>query len=356
MKAKVPKFERVYWFGAHKLFRDSRGKPVNTVLGKIHKPGLELLRNQGWRKVPSDDESVPEFAFTTRRGADFSAISSADLPQPRVRQLPQVCTNILDDKKLLSKALKCYKGVLGFPLTFSDLGECCLPEMLEDGRIYFLKHRHGVKGKAVYPLAPSSVLTQVKKLDNPQDFVLQEEVYPPLLDNGRKFTLRVHVLALQREAEEAVVYLYRDIIAVSHSGKYIPHKPDKGMHVSSHGKSQLSPSTLEHILGSNVDAVILSLKSIVKQVFEATCKQVFPQERDSWVTFCHLFGFDFILDTNKNAWLLEINSYPAFASGTMCKVDVKRYNRLLLDIVSIAVLRSSIEKTSFSECWSSNCK
>mmetsp|Transcript_17975 Transcript_17975/g.27827 ORF Transcript_17975/g.27827 Transcript_17975/m.27827 type:complete len:133 (-) Transcript_17975:1238-1636(-) len=55
----------------------------------------------------------------------------------------------------------------------------------------------------------------------------------------------------------------------------------------------------------------------------------------------HLFGFDVICDAEDQVWLLEVNSYPAIASGTMTGVPTRVYNRLISDLVAKVVLPSS---------------
>jgi hypothetical protein len=45
-----------------------------------------------------------------------------------------------------------------------------------------------------------------------------------------------------------------------------------------------------------------------------------------------------MVNTAGQVVLLEVNSYPAIASGTMCGVDVGVYTRLIGDLVRLLVL------------------
>ena len=44
------------------------------------------------------------------------------------------------------------------------------------------------------------------------------------------------------------------------------------------------------------------------------------------------------LSVRVQVWLLEVNSYPAIASGTMRAVDTHVYTELVRDVVSLVVL------------------
>lgn len=53
--------------------------------------------------------------------------------------------------------------------------------------------------------------------------------------------------------------------------------------------------------------------------------------------FYNIFGLDLMLDKMGKLFLLEANSNPAIASGTMSDVDYKVYEQLLKDIVDLVV-------------------
>ena len=226
-------------------------------------------------------------------GADFPAAGPG---LPRVRQLPQRCSAVLDDKARLAQCLEA-AGCAGIaPRTWTDLdaflqqhssvleqrsgagsGACAGSAAAPAGsgicsqgleaaaplaasgkeeqdpaagaagapaaghsQLWFLKHRHGVKGRSVYPFTSlPSLLARLRSLSGSQEgggsgreggsssqsacgagqpgrsggsyqpgssqrhgsplqqFVVQEGAAPPLLlPDGRKFTLRAHVLLL----------------------------------------------------------------------------------------------------------------------------------------------------------------
>ena len=88
----------IYWHGRHPQL--GWGSP----LGKLHRGGLAHLHEHGWRQVSfnaetdaADCATLPAMSWATRRaGLDFAA---DEVIAPIVRQLPQTCTDVLDDKR-----------------------------------------------------------------------------------------------------------------------------------------------------------------------------------------------------------------------------------------------------------------
>ena len=58
-------------------------------------------------------------------------------------------------------------------------------------------------------------------------------------------------------------------------------------------------------------------------------------KRQSCVKF---LDWIFIMDARGKAWLLEVNDYPAIASGTMEHVDTQVYTNLVRDLLRLVVL------------------
>lgn len=66
----------------------------------------------------------------------------------------------------------------------------------------FVKHRSGVKGQAVCVAHTRDDLKQLqqKLRHSAADFIVQQEVSPPMLLDGRKFVLRQHVLVVLQDS------------------------------------------------------------------------------------------------------------------------------------------------------------
>ncbi|EFN55580.1 hypothetical protein CHLNCDRAFT_57891 [Chlorella variabilis] len=445
---------RVYWQGAHATHLVS-GRPFQSPLGKLHAEGLALLGSAGWTRVPAADPRVPGFALTTRKGADFPAAGAG---LPAVRQFPQRCTAVLDDKRLLAECLEAEGCPHLAPRTWPD-AESFLHQhsasttaqapadwQLAAGGsrrgLWFLKHRHGVKGQAVHPFTSlPPLLERLRSLGGGggggggrQQWVVQEGVSPPLLlPDGRKFMLRAHVLLLllgssrqeqaqgQPQAQPAglagaagaagqlAAWVHRDVIVTPHArplcqpaagaGEAAAGAADPAVHVSSRGSSHPRPYLLSELrLGAQQQLDAEGQRagqqrgpgepwetgsgSLQRQLWHRVCeisaaavaaaarRGLVPGEADQRATLYHLLAFDFgVADAaaapppdpagqpsgqgaaaatpaagavqpprQPQVLLLEANSYPAIASGTMAAVPRAVYTRLMADLLSLVVL------------------
>jgi hypothetical protein len=195
-----------------------------------------------------------------------------------------------------------------------------------------------------------------------RDFVVQQEVLPMLLQ-GRKFVLRVHVLVVPQLAHQQQqdhpdygnptaaaaaaagggagrVFVHEDVIVLQHAKQYDPASDYSAVHISSRGRQHPPPVLLAHSqLPSHIQQSIWQqLQGLAVHSIHAVSDQLLPTKVHPGVVLYHLFGFDCMADAAGQVVLLEVNSYPAIASGTMSKVDVAVYNRLVGDLVRLLVL------------------
>jgi hypothetical protein len=251
------------------------------------------------------------------------------------------------------------------------------------GGSVFVKHRRGVKGQAVHVARTLQQLLQLQQRlrGSSRDFIVQQEV-PPLLLQGCKFVMRVHVLAVPQLAQQpqqlqqqqlqqqqqqqrdqqqqqqqqqqrqqqnrddpvaaaAVrVYVHKDVIVLQHAKPFDPASVDSAVHISSKGKHHPPPVLLaDSQLPTHLqDSIWKQLQQLAAKCIQAVCHLLLPLEVHPGVVLYHLFGFDCMVDAVGRVVLLEVNSYPAIASGTMCKVGVSVYTRLVGDLVRLLVL------------------
>ncbi|KAF0403928.1 tubulin-tyrosine ligase [Gigaspora margarita] len=155
-----------------------------------------------------------------------------------------------------------------------------------------------------------------------REWVIQRYISDPLLINGRKFHIRAYVLAVSKIR----VYLYKDMLALFALHTYKPDDiNDIFAHLTNtclqiHDESfkesdqvklfwelmQYSPEVDEKDLNS----IFEQIKNILGECFKAVVSEVtqfMPLENAF-----ELFGFDFLVDTSKNVYLLEANSFPDF--------------------------------------------
>jgi len=333
--------DRVFWRGGHATL--GWGSPI----GKLHREGLRVLtEGLGFQEVARDFDCCPAFYWSTRRAADFPATG---VGLPLIRQLPQANSGALDDKFrcacLLNAAAFTESGLA--PATYVDLP--ALRDALratppEDAHepLYFLKHRLGVKGQAVTPMRASAMLEWLTAQRRPSgEFVVQAEVPPALDGEGRKFVMRCHALVACRAGAMPAAWLHRDVIALAHASVYDLRANDKAVHVSQCGRRHPPPVLLEQLPPEHPAAapeLPARLKHLVARTLAAAAHELIPEPRCSRATLYSVLGLDVALESGSGQpQLLEVNSYPAVADGTMGQVPTAVYTRLVRDVVALLV-------------------
>lgn len=351
---------KVYWHGRHP------SSSYSSPLGKLHKQGLQHLTSLGWRCISISEEDaippiVPAFAWTTRKAGDFPA-SGPHLPL--VRPLPQANTACLDDKVLLARlALAdgrlralCPTTHIEFAVLWDELQKLDGPTSASFAqRRWFVKHRHGVKGRAVQPMRLPSLLTwlQAQRAADPDgtaaQYVVQEEVTPPALWEGRKFAVRCHALVAAQGRAPPRAWLHSDVIILPHARDFDATSDDRAVHISQAGKAH-PPPTLASLVPDDhpaaEEALWPRLKGLVGSCLRAAAPALFPSVRCEVSTLYSVLACDVALDARGMPFLLEVNSHCAIADGTMAAVPKAVYTRLVADVTSLLVLPALRERGS----------
>lgn len=147
-------------------------------------------------------------------------------------------------------------------------------------------------------------------------FVVQEYVQNPLLVDGRKFHLRVYVLAVGA----IKVYVYQNVLALFAGTKY--HPPD-GDNVDLRG--HLTNTCFQDETVDDLSVRVFSdlpigaeAKQKVMSDINAITGDLFAAAVADFVNFqpvpnsIEFFGLDFLVDENYNVSVLEVNAYPDF--------------------------------------------
>jgi hypothetical protein len=208
-----------HFFLTDKSSKSVGGKPF----GKAQRAVEDCLRASGWAQKPftvaSTSQSLASNAslvFVHPRSMVFSMHCSSCA---RFRQLSEACTRHLDDKRDLCINISA-AGFSIIPQTFPTLSSDLINQLLATEETverkhaqphWFLKHRLDSARPRVHPFASISELK--RKLEEIGErawpwYVLQKEVWPPLLLNGRKFVLRAHVFIHQKPGEKLRVYVH----------------------------------------------------------------------------------------------------------------------------------------------------
>ena len=374
---------KVLWNGVHPSLKDTSGRPLCSPLSKLT-PAVRkwLCDEHGWRSIdPSQtaertDRTLPVFSFTGRKGGDFASLTPDNAGWTVLAQLRGTFTEHVDCKLTLWRHVQQGGHAGRMPPT------CTATEMMHNGSAanhgggsndtnddaaaqpmitaqensatWFLKHRYGVKGQAVHVfMSADDARAWLLQKGNAalEYFVCQQEVPPFLVDN-RKFVIRAHVLLLTHPREQ--LHLHRGCICLPHSKEYTKDSQAKAVHISAAGKGHPPPFFLGD-LQEHVPDAFQQLSDIIRDVHGCVRDHLVPSstvpgnsgaaagdETNSAPSVAkgayHLFGYDFMIDSNGRAVLLEINANPAIASGTLHAVPATVFDAMLKDVIRLAVL------------------
>jgi len=171
-------------------------------------------------------------------------------------------------------------------------------------------------------------------------FVIQKYIESPLLVHERKFDIRMWVLV----THELDCYLFKEGYLRTSSTKFVldpQNVDDKFVHLTNNAIQQYAGNYCQfedgnqmsfakfqeyldsHSKGIKFDKDILpQIKNIVKKSILAVRRKLNSENRK----YCfEIFGYDFIIDTDFNVWLIEINTNPCLEeSSNLLKMIIPR--------------------------------
>ncbi|KAJ1890011.1 tubulin--tyrosine ligase, partial [Kickxella alabastrina] len=167
-----------------------------------------------------------------------------------------------------------------------------------------------------------SMLSSHQAVSQIREWVIQRYINRPLLlnaRNNRKFHIRTYVLA----AGDLNVYVYRQMLALFAPSSYTQSAGDlanqrahltntclqaklpgfdESQAVDLFWNLELPEDKLEHVFDQ--------ICRIMKDTFAAVASE--STSFQAWGNCIEQFGFDFLVDENYNAFMLEANAYPDF--------------------------------------------
>ncbi|KAJ1730732.1 tubulin--tyrosine ligase [Coemansia biformis] len=155
-----------------------------------------------------------------------------------------------------------------------------------------------------------------------REWVIQRYINRPLLldsHGGRKFHIRVYVLAVG----DLKVYAYRHMLALFAPQPYAEsagnlddqraHLTNTCLQAKSDGFSESTAVDLFWNLdlpSEKLSGIYEQICSILTDTFAAVSSE--PISFQAWSNCIEQFGFDFLVDEDCNAYMLEANAYPDF--------------------------------------------
>lgn len=314
------------------------------LFGRLTKAGRCYLERQGWERLPSAsvssqlEEELLTFIWPNKSGPQFNV----DTVEPAfVRPYSTSITKCVDDKLCLQETLK---GFDIMPEYIKNLKDA------EQDTLYFVKHRYGAQGKSVYVHDFSSLKAWFESCKNTNDFVIQRQVIPALDEMNRKFVLRAHVLVYKRGGDSTLVAgLHKDVICLAHA---LPYEPStavpKSVHVSQAGKKHPTPSLVSELSTLHPAAnVFPSMQSCSTTLIKATMDAFNPPYIANQVTCFALIGADYLVSSQGEVKLCEVNSHPALGWGSMAAVPREVFVRLVTETLSVVVMHEPLASTGF---------
>lgn len=193
-------------------------------------------------------------------------------------------------------------------------------------RHYWQKGRYDSASKIKWILKPSTLnngdyihlfnhIEGVKKhYENPHrmggEHILQQYIDQPDLLEGKKYTFRIHVII----TNYAGVWVSRHGYVNMSPVIFDPNEPLllKKMHITNYVlNGELSYITQRPTWElQDFSVTYEKMKNVIKRVILALTKEYAGYLRPSTDKCFEIFGFDFMLDSAKQLWLLEINQGP----------------------------------------------
>ncbi|PCI77617.1 MAG: hypothetical protein COB20_07850 [SAR86 cluster bacterium] len=168
----------------------------------------------------------------------------------------------------------------------------------EPDTLWYIKDPVGTAGKGICVVPREGIARNFEFGD-----IIQEAIQDLLLQDGKKFTLRVYVLV-----HEANVYLFQDGIVVLHGAVYDPQSVDPKVQYEHTGYMdrktdiELSPFSDAPFYGEAMTNIRVSIASIFQSF-----KELLKHEEGN--AYC-LFGIDMLVRENMSSILIEINDRP----------------------------------------------
>lgn len=251
----------------------------------------------------------------------------------------------LDDKVRLHSIIHEYEAFcpLGYvlPLERDAMAREWANKVDSDKLAWVLKDRAGYGSHGNIIASTTEVLSMYDSSQNAngqeESKLCQRIVHPPMLLNGRKFSLRVYVVYFPegdtltskgKQTQSAEVYVSTEGLVKFASELYSDKRSNdvdsQYMTNSGRGDGRTSKQEDFHYLKSRFDANNEDYKQLWRKIKTSielvmnryTLKQHFTDGEilasydASYFGIPKILGFDFMLDDKTNPWLLEVNRFP----------------------------------------------
>jgi hypothetical protein len=180
------------------------------------------------------------------------------------------------------------------------------------------------------------------KKQKPNNLIIQKYLESPLLYNGRKFDIRIWVLFTYLGKDNAYnVYVFKEGHLKACSDEFNINSDNLFIHLTNYSVQKHNVNFSKSEIGNEISFKMFQDELNRQKSGKNFKKDIFPEIiKIIWITAkagknkinimdrknCfEIYGYDFILDTNYNPFLLEINTNPGLEeSSPLIKMLVPR--------------------------------
>lgn len=261
------------------------------------------------------------------------------------------------------------------PETFllPEAAEAWQAALEEPGALWISKPADGKQGIGIKVFCAAGADRAVK---DGKDVVVQRYVKNPLLIDGFKFDLRLYVVILSYEPLK--VYLFEEGLVRCATQVYCPSDTslnERTMHLTNYSVNKKAEGFVKNQdTGDGTPASKMSLAELkayaskagwdydlvmsrTKDVIIKTLIAMAPCQRKAWASALgtsdcwasrggvkpsscfECLGVDVLWDEDLRVWLLEINCFPSFSSGSLLDKRIK--TKLVADVLTLVGLQPS---------------
>ena len=190
--------------------------------------------------------------------------------------------------------------------------------------------------------------------------ILQKYIEKPFLYNGRKFDIRIWVLINHKMD----VYIFKEGHLKASSVNFSIDNNNSFIHLTNYSLQKYNKNFSKYELGNEIsfktfqqfldtlgdksfnfkEEIIPKFKEIIDLTTKASKTVINKCKRN----FCfEIFGYDFMMDEDKNVYLIEINTNPGLEISS--KLIEKLVPRMIDDALLLTI--DDLFKTKYTEEW-----
>ena len=190
--------------------------------------------------------------------------------------------------------------------------------------------------------------------------ILQKYIEKPFLYNGRKFDIRIWVLITHKMD----IYIFKEGHLKASSVNYSIDNNNSFIHLTNYSLQKYNKNFSKYELGNEIsfesfqqflntlgeksfnfrETIIPKFKEIIELSAKAT-KSIINRSKKNYCF--EIFGYDFMMDEDKNVYLIEINTNPGLEISS--KVIEILVPRMIEDALRLTI--DDLFETKYSEEW-----